>query len=122
MNTYTKSELFTLANNLRKNGLTQKQAFAEAKKQLENRNNSGNTLFNDVYAAMQTRVVKFTYKNEKGRIITTTGTLDVKRIPVGLRVIKGRSVPRNNDMIVFYDTRHGQYRPLFKVNIIEIIK
>lgn len=120
MNTYTKSELFSLANNLRKNGLTQKQAFAEAKKQLENR--SGNTLFNDVYAAMQTRVVKFTYKNEKGRIITTTGTLDAKRIPVGLRVIKGRSMPRNDSMIVFYDTRHGQYRPLLKTNIIEVIK
>lgn len=121
MKTYTTSELFTLANNLRKSlKISQKEAFAMAKTQLAGK--TSNTLHSELVNQMKVRNVKFTFMNKKGVEITTTGTLMESHIPTDKRKIQGRKVARFDDEQVFYDVRHGVYRTYNINKIVKIIK
>lgn len=112
--TYSASDLFTLANRIRKqNGVSQKEAFAMAKAQLtapkteEPSTPSVDT--KDLLARMKKGNVKFTFRNNKGRECTTTGTLRMEKVPSN-RKVQGKQDKRNDNMCVFYDVRHGVYR------------
>ena len=75
--------------------------------------------------AMLTGSVKFSYKSKRNRIINTTGTLHTAKIPD--REIAGDRVPKDNNMCVFYDVRHGIYRQfpqdgLISVQVKEVVK
>ena len=119
--TFSNSELFTLANVIRKSQkVSQKEAFAMAKKQLLNK--SSNSLHDELVSKMNVGNVKFTFENKAGKYITTTGTLMSSHIPSDKRKIAGRKVARNEDEQVFYDVRHGVYRTYNINKIIEIIK
>jgi hypothetical protein len=118
MNTTSKSELFTLANKIRKeNKCSQKEAFALAKEQLNN--NTTMDLHNMLVALMMVKNVKFTYKNTKGQNITTTGTLLTSHIPTN-RKIQGRKTAKDDNFQVFYDVRHGVYRSYKKTEVVKI--
>ena len=121
MNTYSKSELFSLANKIRKEQkVSQKDAYALAKAQLENVNNEN--LHDKLYIMMKQRNVKFTFKKNKNKEITTTGTLVESHIPSGKRTIQGRKEPKDNMTQVFYDVRHGVYRSYNKNKLVRIVK
>lgn len=107
----TKSELFSLANQLRKTGISQKEAFAKAKQQLANNTLS---LGYKCIEAMKTGNVKFTFINIHGNKITTTGTLNFDKVPTN-RKVEGSKHAKHNNMCVFYDVRHGVYRQ-FDIN------
>lgn len=118
---FSNSELFTLANAIRKSQkVSQKEAFAMAKKQLLNKSN--NVLHDELVSKMKVGNVKFTFENKAGKHITTTGTLMSSHIPSDKRKIEGRKVARNEDEQVFYDVRHGVYRTYNINKIVEIIK
>lgn len=118
MNTTSKSELFTLANKIRKeHKVSMKEAFAMAKEQLSK--NTTMDLHNMLVALMTVKNVKFTYINNKGNNITTTGTLMTSHIPTN-RKIYGRKTAKDDSYQVFYDVRHGVYRSYKKENIIKI--
>ena len=112
----TKSQIFSVTNKLR-SLMPQKDAYAMAKQILEGDNSD---LFKKLIAIMSVRDVKFIYINERGQKIKTSGTLVETRIPTN-RIVQGRKQPKNDDMIVYYDTRHGQYRPLKKNNVVSIL-
>ena len=119
MKTYSKSELFTMANNLRKSqNISQKEAFAMAKKMLETKNTV--SLHEELVQKMNKGNVKFTFINKNGKQITTTGT-SVSRMNVkSKRVIQGRKEPKSDEYYVFYDVRHGVYRSYKKTNVVKI--
>ena len=118
---FSNSELFTLANTIRKSQkVSQKEAFAMAKKQLLNKTN--NTLHDELVSKMKIGNVKFTFENKTGKYITTTGTLVSSHIPSDKRKIAGRKVARSTDEQVFYDVRHGVYRTYNINKLVEIIK
>lgn len=58
---------------------------------------------------MKTMNIRFSYDNGRGRIITTTGTLNKNSIP-DYKKIPGRSEPKKDGFTVYYDVRHGIYR------------
>ena len=122
MRTYSKSELFTLANAIRKSQkVSQKEAYAMAKAQLEN-NVQTVSLHDELVSKMKVGNVKFTFENKSGKHITTTGTLMSSHIPSDKRKIAGRKVARNVDEQVFYDVRHGVYRTYNINKLVKIIK
>lgn len=128
------SKLFSLANNLKKiHNISQKEAFAMAKEQLEaaakeaaapapattSPVNSANPvaspeLTERLEAAMKAGNVRFSFLNEKGKLITTVGTMRPEAVPT-TRKVDGKKDARSADMRVFYDVRHGIYRQ-FNVN------
>ena len=115
---YSASELFSLANSLRKSHkLSQKDAFAMAKEQLEKTHNS---LGAEVIRQMKEGNVKFTFTNN-GKTITTTGTLRPDYAPLHKRRVYGRREPLSENNVVFYDVRHGVFRQFNKNNVINII-
>lgn len=115
MTLVNKSELFKLANHLRKeNNLSQKEAFAVAKAQLNN------VSANELIKAMKRGNVKFTFLNRRGKAITTTGTLNFDKVPTN-RKVEGSKQSKNTNMCVFYDVRHGVYRQFDKTKVMEII-
>ena len=121
MKTYSKSELFTLANKMRKEfNVSQKEAYAMAKNQLEG--NVSLSLHDELVSLMNTKNVKFTFLNKHNREITTTGTLMSSHIPTGKRTIQGRKEPKDENTQVFYDVRHGVYRSYQKNKLVKIIK
>lgn len=121
MKTYSKSELFTLANKIRKEcGVSQKEAYAMAKSKLENAQVC--SLNDELVSLMNVKNVKFTYVNKDGKQITTTGTLVNSHIPTGKRTIQGRKTPKSDNHQVFYDVRHGVYRSYQKDKIVKIVK
>lgn len=121
MKTYSKSELFTLANKMRKElNVSQKEAYAMAKAQLEN--NDSMSLHDELYCMMMTRNVKFTFLNKQNKEITTTGTLVESHIPTGKRTIQGRKTAKDENTQVFYDVRHGVYRSYQKDKLVKIVK
>lgn len=117
-----KSKLFKLMNKIaREAGMTQKAAYAEAKRRLiETDNVASDALLKVLMKNMKNGNVKFTFKNRNGKFITTTGTLRFNKVPTN-RKVEGRKSPKNDDMILFYDVRHGVYRQFNKNNIIEIL-
>lgn len=118
---YSSSELFTLANRIRRtNGCTQKEAFALAKAQLT-ADNSDSSLYDTLMAKMKSGNVKFTYKNNKGQNITTTGTMQMNKVPT-TRKVEGKKTAKNENMTVFYDVRHGVYRQFDKNCIVAIVE
>ena len=120
-NSVSKSELFTLANQIRKNlKVSQKEAFAMAKKQLSETTTTS-SLHDTLVSLMLTKNVKFTYVNKNGQEITTTGTLMNAHIPTN-RKIQGRKTAKDEDTQVFYDVRHGVYRSYKKDKLVKIIK
>ena len=110
-NQYTKSELFTVMNRIRREqGLTQKEAYAEAKKILDQKYSAANSQLKDqLLAKMRKGYVQFTFINRHGKQITTTGTLDMSRVPT-TRKVEGSQKPKSENNVVFYDGRHGVYR------------
>ena len=110
-NQYTKSELFTVMNRIRREqGLTQKEAYAEAKKILDQKYSAANPQLKDqLLAKMRKGYVQFTFINRHGKQITTTGTLDMSRVPT-TRKVEGSQKPKSENNVVFYDGRHGVYR------------
>lgn len=121
--TYSASDLFTLANRIRKqNGVSQKEAFALAKAQLsapkaEEHTPSVDT--NELLSRMKKGNVKFTFRNNKGRECTTTGTLRMEKVPTN-RKVEGKQSKRSDNMVVFYDVRHGVYRQFDMNNVVRI--
>ena len=126
MKNYSNSELFSLANNLRKEfNLTQKEAFAKAKAQLEANVTESNDVeqlnkYNKLHALMLVGNVKFSFINKHNKTITTTGTLLSSHIPTGKREIQGRKTPKSDEYEVFYDIRHGVFRSFNKLKIVDI--
>lgn len=111
----TKSELFTLANNLRKsNGISQKEAFAMAKHQLESR--SAKTP--DLAKMLASGSVDFTFKSTRGIITRTRGTNHPAMITKNFK-IRGANRPVDG-AIVFYDRLHGMWRTVKNTDVIEI--
>lgn len=123
--TYSASDLFTLANRIRKqNGVSQKEAFALAKAQLtahknEETSSASDNMSSELINRMKTGNVKFTFRNNKGRECTTTGTLRMEKVPTN-RPVEGKKDKRNDNMCVFYDVRHGVYRQFDMNNVVRI--
>lgn len=118
---YSASDLFTLANRIRKqNGVSQKEAFAMAKAQLETPVSETNV---DMAAMLRNMMlkqnVKFTFKNAKGKEITTTGTLRMEKVPT-TRKVEGKKEARHDNMVVFYDVRHGVMRQYDATKVVAI--
>lgn len=121
-NQYTKSELFTVMNRIRKEqNLSLKEAYAEAKKILDQKYSSTGTdkLADQLMAKMKTGYVQFTFVNRHGKQITTTGTLDMSRVPV-TRKVEGSQKPKSENNVVFYDGRHGVYRQFDRTKVVSM--
>ena len=125
MKPYSNSELFSRANFLRTTfGISQKEAFAMARKQLDEEYNMtqdeaiGN--YNKLHALMLVGNVKFSFMNKHNKMITTTGTLMESHIPTGKRTIQGRKTPKSDEYEVFYDVRHGVYRSFNKLKVVKV--
>ena len=129
----TPAQVFPVANKIRKaNGCTMKEAYAIAKEQLlteaanvmENPANvvpaANMELHTQLVEKMTAGNVKFTFRNAKGKEITTTGTLIKDRIPTN-RIVNGRKTAKDENTQVFYDVRHGVYRSYKKDQIVAII-
>lgn len=116
---YSSSELFTLANRIRKTtGVSQKEAFAMAKAQLSGESTS--SLDSKLIEMMKKGNVKFTFRNNKGKEITTTGTLQMEKVPTN-RKVEGKKTAKSENMTVFYDVRHGVYRQFEVGKIVNIL-
>lgn len=127
------AQVFPVANKIRKNtGCSMKEAYAQAKAQLlAEAANVVESPTNVVPAAnmemhlqlvekMTAGNVKFTFRNAKGKEITTTGTLIKEHIPTN-RVVQGRKTAKDENTQVFYDVRHGVYRSYKKDQIVTIL-
>lgn len=120
---FNRSELFKVMNQLRKNGgMTQKEAYAQAVKQLEEKYSveCNPDLCKELIAQMMTKRVKFTFINRQGKTITTTGTLVETYIPTG-RKVEGSRKPKSENHVVYYDARHGVYRQFEKSKVVAIL-
>ena len=114
---YSTSALFTRMNQLRKSkGLTQKEAFAEASRQL-----TAEHMVSQLIKFMSKGAVRFTFINKRGNEATTTGTLIMDRVPK-TRKVDGRRTAENPNMLAFYDIRHGIFRTFEKDKLISIDK
>ena len=117
--TYTKSEIFSLMNRLKKEyNLSQKEAYARAKAELEVK--YSNNLGDELIQKMQNVNVKFRFEN-RGKSIVTTGTLMLTKAPTGKRKVEGSQKPKNDNMVIFYDVRHGVYRQFDRNKVLEIL-
>lgn len=127
------AQVFPVANKIRKEqGCSMKEAYALAKAQLlAQAANVVETPANVVPAAnmemhsqlvekMTAGNVKFTFRNAKGKEITTTGTLIKDRIPTN-RTVQGRKTAKDENTQVFYDVRHGVYRSYKKDQLVTIL-
>lgn len=127
------AQVFPVANKIRKvQGCSMKEAYAIAKAQLlaetvnviENPVNvvsaANIELHTQLVEKMTAGNVKFTFRNAKGKEITTTGTLIKDRIPTN-RIVNGRKTAKDENTQVFYDVRHGVYRSYKKDQIVAIL-
>ena len=69
---------------------------------------------------MKERNVKFSYKNDRERIVTTTGTLRLENAPENKRKVEGRKTPKSDNRTVFYDVRHGIFRQFDNDSIVAV--
>lgn len=144
MNTTVKispAQVFPVANKIRAaKHISMKEAYAEAKAQLiaeaENAVKTAETavetpinvvetptnmnLHTELVEKMKNGNVKFVFFNNKGKKITTTGTLDMSKVPTN-RDVQGRKTAKDENTQVFYDVRHGVYRSYQKDKLVEII-
>lgn len=118
-------KICAVANKLRKEkGITQKAAFALAKEMLAKEDTvnvastSGMTK-EEFINLLKKGSVKFTYKNSRGVLNTTKGTLNPQMITT-TRKIAGAQTPKNPAGIVFYDRIHGVYRTLLIENLVKV--
>ena len=118
-------KICAVANKLRKEkGITQKAAFALAKEMLAKEDtvnvaaNSGMTK-EEFINLLKKGSVKFTYKNSRGVLNTTKGTLNPQMITT-TRKIAGAQTPKNPAGIAFYDRIHGVYRTLLIENLVKV--
>lgn len=127
------AQVFPVANKIRKvQGCSMKEAYAIAKAQLlaetvneiENPANVVSTANMELHTQLVEKMtagnVKFTFRNAKGKEITTTGTLIKDRIPTN-RIVNGRKTAKDENTQVFYDVRHGVYRSYKKDQIVAIL-
>jgi len=125
------SELFAAMNRIRKEQhLSLKEAYAEAKKQLdanasqqaETATDEANKLYEKFLAKAKKGNVKVKFTNRKGKTIATTVTLCKNNIPTSRNtVIQGRRKAFHDGDIQVYDIRHGVYRPMPKNGLIELV-
>lgn len=132
-----KSEVFKLMNQLAKNGMNRKEAYAAAVAQLTAEPAVEEVVVTEVCEAtpvvpdtklaktliklMKSCNVRFTFSNRHGRNITTTGTLMMEKVPTN-RKVEGKKKAWKPDTIVFYDVRHGVYRQCTKASVVSIDK
>ena len=127
------AQVFPVANKIRKEqGCSMKEAYALAKAQLlaqaanvvENPVNvvpaANMEMHSQLVEKMTAGNVKFTFRNAKGKEITTTGTLIKDRIPTN-RTVQGRKTAKDENTQVFYDVRHGVYRSYKKEQLVAIL-
>lgn len=135
------TQVFPVANKIRAaKHISMKEAYAEAKAQLiaeaentvKNANASVETATNVVETPvnmelhaqlvekMQNANVKFVFLNNNGKKITTTGTLNMSKVPTN-RKVQGRKNAKDENTQIFYDVRHGVYRSYQKDKLVEII-
>lgn len=135
------AQVFPVANKIRAaKHISMKEAYAEAKAQLiaesENSVKAANAtvetptnvvetpvnmeLHAQLVEKMQNANVKFVFLNNKGKKITTTGTLNMSKVPTN-RKVQGRKNTKDENTQVFYDVRHGVYRSYQKDKLVEII-
>ena len=121
-------EICKVANQIRKERkCSQKEAFALAKAQLAAQaeapavNDMANsTVTKEQFVKMlKAGSVKFSFKNNRGVINTTKGTLNPDMI-TKTRKIAGAKVAKNPEGIVFYDRIHGVYRTLLFENLVKV--
>lgn len=121
-------EICKVANQIRKEKkCSQKEAFALAKAQLAAQaeapvvNDTANsTVTKEQFVKMlEAGSVKFSFKNNRGVINTTKGTLNPDMI-TKTRKIAGAKVAKNPEGIVFYDRIHGVYRTLLFENLVKV--
>lgn len=121
-------EICKVANQIRKERkCSQKEAFALAKAQLAAQaetpvvnDNDNSTVTKEQFVKMlEAGSVKFSFKNNRGVINTTKGTLNPDMI-TKTRKIAGAKVAKNPDGIVFYDRIHGVYRTLLLENLVKV--
>ena len=123
-------EICKVANQIRKERkCSQKEAFALAKAQLAAQAeapavndiaSSTTTVTKEQFVKMlEAGSVKFSFKNNRGVINTTKGTLNPDMI-TKTRKIAGAKVAKNPEGIVFYDRIHGVYRTLLFENLVKV--
>ena len=121
-------EICKVANQIRKERkCSQKEAFALAKAQLAAQaetpvvnDNDNSTVTKEQFVKMlEAGSVKFSFKNNRGVINTTKGTLNPDMI-TKTRKIAGAKVAKNPDGIAFYDRIHGVYRTLLFENLVKV--
>ena len=123
-------EICKVANQIRKEKkCSQKEAFALAKAQLAAQaqtetpvvnDNANSTVTKEQFVKMlEAGSVKFSFKNNRGVVNTTKGTLNPDMI-TKTRKIAGAKVAKNPDGIVFYDRIHGVYRTLLFENLVKV--
>lgn len=123
-------EICKVANQIRKERkCSQKEAFALAKAQLaaqaeapavNDMANSTATVTKEQFVKMlEAGSVKFSFKNNRGVVNTTKGTLNPDMI-TKTRKIAGAKVAKNPEGIVFYDRIHGVYRTLLFENLVKV--
>lgn len=128
------AQVFPIANKIRaEKHCSMSEAYALAKAQLmteatnvvENPVNvvpaANMEIHETLVARMKAGNVKFTFRNAKGKEITTTGTLIKDRIPTN-RTVQGRKTSKDENVQVFYDVRHGVYRSYKKDQLVAIVK
>lgn len=123
-------EICKVANQIRKERkCSQKEAFALAKAQLavqtetpavNDMASSTATVTKEQFVKMlEAGSVKFSFKNNRGVVNTTKGTLNPDMI-TKTRKIAGAKVAKNPEGIVFYDRIHGVYRTLLFENLVKV--
>lgn len=123
-------EICKVANQIRKERkCSQKEAFALAKAQLAAQTetpavndmaSSTATVTKEQFVKMlEAGSVKFSFKNNRGVVNTTKGTLNPDMI-TKTRKIAGAKVAKNPEGIVFYDRIHGVYRTLLFENLVKV--
>ena len=121
-------EICKVANQIRKERkCSQKEAFALAKAQLAAQaetpvvnDNDNSTVTKEQFVKMlEAGSVKFSFKNNRGVINTTKGTLNPDMM-TKTRKIAGAKVAKNPEGIVFYDRIHCVYRTLLFENLVKV--
>lgn len=123
---YTKSELFTVMNRIRKERkVSMKEAYAAAIAELESKNQNPAPAAETLYEQFKRRAmkgnVKVRYESRRGKIITTTVTLCQENIPTDRNFpVQGRRKPKYEGDIIVFDVRHGVRRPMPIGGLLEV--
>lgn len=102
---------------LKERKCTRKEAYAIAKAQLENKGGMTRQKFEVMLKAGR---VKFSFRNSRGGVSMTKGTLNPAMITTSYKPA-GARVAKDPDGIVFFDTLHGAYRTVLFKNLVEVL-